>query len=220
MKINKKIQNRLNELIEEGKKILDTKFNVEMIADTFVDAEMTCKWYTNVQNILSRSFGKESIHYKNFSDEFKRDIKNNPGNIVCGLGVLEAAKKDYEDGYFFDMKHLIEAEVFDDFLEQAEYLLKSKYYQPAVVIAGCVLEDGLRKLCKENNINLPEKPKIYKMNADLTKIGIFTKLTQKKITYLADLRNNAAHGTENNFNEEDVKNMINDVRRILEEKFI
>jgi hypothetical protein len=66
-----------------------------------------------------------------------------------------AAQEDYEKGALFEVKSVIEAELFDDFLEQAEHLLQSGYFQPAAVIAGCVLEDGLRKLCEKHQIKLP-----------------------------------------------------------------
>lgn len=54
--------------------------------------------------------------------------------------MLRAAKDDYENGYLFDTRTLIEADVFDEFIEQAEELFKKGYYQPAAVIAGCVLK--------------------------------------------------------------------------------
>lgn len=135
------------------------------------------------------------------------------------IGILRAAKEDYENGYLFNTRTLIEAEVFDDFLEQAEELLKKGYYQPAAVIAGCVLEDGLRKLCDRNSIVLPAKATIDPMNVELAKAGIYNKLVQKKITALADLRNKAAHGEWSEFTEKDVEDMIRDVRRFMEDYF-
>ena len=38
------------------------------------------------------------------------------------------------------------------------------------------------------------KPKLGTMNAGLAKQGVYNKLTQKRITALADIRNKAAHG--------------------------
>ena len=89
----------------------------------------------------------------------------------------------------------------------------------AAVIAGCVLEDGLRKLCDRNSIALPAKATIDPMNVELAKAGIYNKLWQKKITALADLRNKAAHGEWSEFTEKDVEDMIRDVRRFMEDYF-
>ena len=62
-------------------------------------------------------------------------------------GILAAAKEDYIGGLLDDQKTLVCAEVFTDFLQQADYLLREGYKDPAAVIAGAVLEDGLRRLC-------------------------------------------------------------------------
>ena len=162
-------------------------------------------------------FSRDSDHYIQFNNIFPKFNDFTP--VKRGLGILRADKDDYENGYLFDTKTLIEAEVFDEFLEQAEELFKKGYYQPAAVIAGCVLEDGLRKLCVRNSITLPAKATIDPMNVELSKAGIYTKLVQKKITALADLRNKAAHGEWSEFTKKDVEDMIRDVRRFMEVYF-
>ena len=53
------------------------------------------------------------------------------------------------------------------------------------------------------------------MNAALAKAGKYNKLMQKRITALADIRNSAAHGNFNQFTQQDVKNMINEVEQFL-----
>jgi hypothetical protein len=55
------------------------------------------------------------------------------------------------------------------------------------------------------------------MNAELLKAGIYGLLVQKRITTLADIRNNAAHGKGDQFNTQDVSAMIEDVRRFVTE---
>jgi len=132
---------------------------------------------------------------------------------------LRAAKDDYEQGFLFDTRSLIEAEVFDDFLDQAEHLLNAGYYQPAAVVIGSVLEDGLRKLCAKHEIPLSARPKLDTMNADLAKRGVYNKLTQKRVTTLADVRNKAAHGEWDQFTRDDVEDMLRNVRQFMETHF-
>ncbi|MBZ0166629.1 MAG: HEPN domain-containing protein [Candidatus Omnitrophica bacterium] len=219
MKLDEKIINRLNELIDLGEKVLATKqFSQVIGADAYVDGQLAHQWVSSVQSLLSRVFGQESEHYKNFSKQVEKEyISYSP--LQRAQGVLKSAKNDYENEQLFDVRQLIEAELFNDFIEQAEHLLKSGYYQPAAVIIGCVLEDGLRKLCHKNVISIPEKPKLDSMNIELAKAGIYSKLTQKKITVLADLRNKSAHGQWDQFKLNDVEEMILSVRRIMEEFF-
>lgn len=74
------------------------------------------------------------------------------------------------------------------------------------------LETALRDLCSDNNIlhgNLDT------MNSQLAKQGQYTKLQQKRITAIADIRNSAAHGNPELFSETDVENMIRDIEDFL-----
>lgn len=118
------------------------------------------------------------------------------------------------------MRELVEAEVFDDFLEQAQQLLEKGYHAPAAVVAGCVLEDGLKKLCDKNGITLPARGTINPADDELVEKGLYSSLTQKKILVLADLRNKAAHGQWTEFTKNDVADMIKSVRSFLEQHYI
>ena len=140
-------------------------------------------------------------------------------DVSKALGILKASKDDYENGLLFNVRTLIAAEVFDDFLEQADYLLESGYYQPSAVIAGSVLEDGLRKLCAKSGIPLPDRPKMDTMNAELAKKGIFSSLQQKQVLALADIRNKAAHGKWDEFTKQDAENMIKLIREFMTKYF-
>jgi len=185
------------------------------IADSSVDGKLAAQWITSSQSLLGRVFGQNSDHYRNFTNEFTKGISYSPAKRAHG--VLHAALDDYESGALFKIRSLIQAEVFDDLLEQAEALHESGYYQPAAVLAGAVLEDGLRQLCDTNDISLPDKPKLDYINAQLARAGVYNKLVLKRITALADLRNKAAHGEWNEFNVNDVADMLTAIRRFLEE---
>ena len=219
MSIDAKILKRIEELIEMGKKLLATKRapGPSVIADSFVDSELAYQWATSVQNLLVRVFGESSEHYKNFMKITEKKISATPAKKA--FGVLKAAKDDFENEHLYEIRSLVEADVFDDFLEQASALLKAGYFQPAAVIAGSVLEDGLRKLCAKNGISLPAKPKLDSMNSELAKASVYKKLTQKKITALADIRNSAAHGKWSDFSKEDVIDMISWVNHFMESNY-
>ncbi|MCP5108662.1 MAG: HEPN domain-containing protein [bacterium] len=218
MKVDEKILERFESLIEFGEKVLSTRHEQsDVIGPDLVDSQQAHQWATSTQNLLARVMGQDSEHYKNFTKRVDKHLTYSPVNSA--QGILKAAKDDYEHEQLFKIRQLVEAEVFDDFLEQAEHLFKSGYYQPAAVICGCVLEDGLRKLCERNGIDIGSKPKLDKMNADLAKAGIYTKLVQKKITHLAELRNKAAHGQWDQFHKNDVEEMLSAARRIMEEYF-
>ena len=218
MKLDQMILDRLDELIEMGERVIQTKHEFEVIPGVSTDCKLSYQWGTSCLSIFNKAFGPDSTHYTKFNDVFNKI--SDYGYVLSGMGILKAAREDYEKGLLFDTRVLIEAEVFDDFLEQAEYLLDSGYYQPAAVIAGSVLEDGLRKLCLRNDeINLPANPKLDRMNADLAKKGVYNKLKQKQITALADLRNKAAHGNWDEFGKSDVESMIKNIREFMSRYF-
>jgi hypothetical protein len=128
------------------------------------------------------------------------------------MAVFDAAREDFEGGYLVSIHDLVRAEVFGSELEQASELLKSGYDLAAAVIAGTVLETGIRELCTRNQI---QHGKLDKMNADLTKAGVYNGIVQKRITHLAAVRNSAAHGNEAEFNTYDVKAMIDEVEQFI-----
>jgi hypothetical protein len=219
MKLDQKIIGRFQELIEEGEKVLTTRYSrsrpgIVYFGDNGVDSGMSHQWGTSALNFLSRVMGRDSDYYVRFNQIFGNFHDYTP--VKTGLGILKAAKADYEHGYLLDTRMLIQAEIFDEFLEQAEHLLDAGYDGPSAVIAGCVLEDGLRKLCQSKGVLLPNKPKLDTMNSELAKAGVYNSLVQKRITSWADLRNKAAHGKWTEFTTSDVKQMIDEVRRFME----
>ncbi len=232
MNIDEKILNRIIDLIKFGNEILNTAelvtrstgFRVvtpfqsrnplKPVQERKVNSTKAIQWRTSCLHFLQRIFG-EDFHVKNFDNATKSQTFN---AVRQGIGVLNAAKDDYENGYLLNVRTLIEAEVFDDFLEQSEHLLSQGYFTAAAVIAGSVLEDGLRKLCIKTGITLSAKPKLDAMNSELTKANVYNLLKQKQITAWADLRNKAAHG-QGGFTKEDVEDMIRNVRRFMEDYF-
>lgn len=216
MSIDSKIIDRLEELIQFGKRVNSGVYEDHNTHYYKLNDQHFSQWAASSLNLLGRVFGIASIHYKSFQsvvDSYgtAEPVENIPPR---GLGVLLSAQDDYENGYLFDTRALIEAEVFDDFLEQAEHLHTSGYHASAAVIVGCVLEDGLRKACGREGISLPTSPKLDWMNAELAKQGVYSKLVQKQITALAGIRNEAAHGNWTAFTKDDVTGMISQVRAI------
>jgi len=208
---------RLNELIAMGERLISTKREPPpgVFGDYRVDTQLGEQWATSAQSFLRRVFGEKSVQCQKFVEVAGGFIA--ASEAMRGQGILRAAAEDLEGGHLFSLRQLVQAELLDDFLEQAEYLFSAGYYQAAAVVAGCVLEDTLRNLCSRHSLTITGRPKLDKMNADLAKAGVSSKLVQKRITTLADLRNKAAHGEWGSFESEDVGEMLKSVRRLAEE---
>jgi len=181
MRREARILEHLSTLITQAETILTSRKAIHGIGfDDVVDLEPAQQWVTQCQNILDRAFGKDSAHYERFMKCIEEDVTYHP--VLKGVGVMKAAKADLEQGHLFRVRQLVEADVFDDMLEQAKHLLETGYYQAAVVVAGAVLEDTLRKLCQRNDLALVNRPKLDGMNAVLAKAGVYSMLTQKRVT--------------------------------------
>ena len=214
-----KISSRFEDLekeileIEASKQKKQSEFGLSY---TDINDELHKKWSLNLKNIilLIHNHDINCMYYKELENESKvKNSYDSSSDIFDRQKALFLAlKDDYEKGLLSSIKSLIEADVFDTELEQAKELLSNKYKLAAAVIAGVVLETALRSLC--DNQNIPHG-KLDKMNADLTKAGIYNSLRQKRITALADIRNSAAHGKDSEFTHKDVEDMIRDIESFL-----
>lgn len=180
----------------------------------FVDNNLLLSWKVKVKNLLSNLCGENSQYFKQFEKEENIGIVGTTNlDIFKGLkAIFIAVKEDFDNGYLSSVKTLVQAEVFDSELEQADELFSNGYSTAAAVIAGVVLETALRELCDRNNI---PHGKLDKMNADLAKANVYNKLNQKRITALADIRNSAAHGKSSEFTSQNVSDMIREVSQFL-----
>lgn len=179
----------------------------------WVDGDALLGWTVKARSLISNACGAGSEHYVSFVEAEKpRPYGTNYGILKSARAVFLAAREDYEGGYLASIRTLVHAEVFDDELEQAAALLNSGYVSAAAVVAGTVLETSLRHLCQARSLPIGN---LNALNAALAKDGCYHLLVQKRITALADIRNNAAHGHSDRFSEADVRDMIAKVSDFL-----
>ena len=211
MNLKDKLEDHFQRLIDEGRNTLQKYERSDGMSGPRISNLGYNKWYSSAKNLIERACGKDGIHCRQIEDIYTRTHGSSGGMPSC-LGVLESAYEDFKLGLLEDTHALITAEVFTDFIEQAEYLLDEGYKLPAAVLMRGVLEDSLRTLCrKEAKISLPDKPKLEWMNTELVKVGIYNKNVQKQVTAWAGIGNSAAHMKINEFSDIDVKNTISGI---------
>lgn len=178
-----------------------------------VDDGAFLEWRVKVKNLIVKVSGEDSQHFKAFlKSEDDSSWSGSFSKFKALKAVFLATKEDFEGGYLSSYKSIVQAEIFDTELEQAQELLKNGYYLAAGIIAGVVLETTLRELCDREKIS---HAKLDKMNSDLAKAGIYNKLVQKQITAHAGIRNSAAHGNHDEFTKEDVEQMIPAIEQFI-----
>ena len=196
--------------IEAGKKQQHSEFSGAGFA---IDDHEYLNWKVKVRHLLVSACGEKSQHITEFNKAEPVSMYSSEYEAFKRLmAVFLAAKEDYEGGYLNTIRYLIQAEVFESELEQAEELFKSGYIAAAAVISRVVLETGVRQLCTDNGIG---HGKLDKMNADLAKAGVYNSLTQKQVTSHAAVGNAAAHGKTSEYTSTDVQHMIQGIRSFL-----
>jgi len=214
--MNKMILKRFDEIGKDILKIESTRHKKTRhngrYTYEYVDNDIFIQWKVQVKDLIVNLTNAKSEYYKEFIQIENQDNSTNYTKFIGLKGIFLAFNNDYINGYLSSIKTLIQAEVFETQLEQAKELLDSSYTLASAVIAGVVLETGIREICIREEI---AHGKLDKMNADLAKKGIYNKLQQKQITALADIRNSAAHGKDNEFTKEDVQKMIRDIEDFL-----
>ncbi len=171
--------------------------------------------------LIDRITGKSSQYFLILNEEFERNIKP-MDRLKFVIGTLDGLKQDLEGNYLKNLSELIHGDIFSDYLEMAEYLLEESYKVAAAVIAGSTLEEHLRKLCDKNGIETKLKStkgirhkKADAMNSDLARDKVYSKLEQKNIIAWLDLRNKAAHGRNNEYDETQVDLFIKSIREFI-----
>ena len=176
------------------------------------------------QSLVSRTIAaieRISGEKSTYSKEVKRILDKIPAlhnHTTSIIGIAYALKEDLKNDYLKSYQELIHADLFSDFIEMAEHLLKNGFKDPSAVIIGSTLESHLRKMAVKNEIEIEHdgRPlKAERINQELTKKDVINLLTQKSITAWLDLRNKAAHGNYDEYTKEQVESLIYSVRDFI-----
>jgi len=185
-----------------------------------IDSELFYRWRTSVESLLFQVFGTLHPTYIRFAEDARKPSRGNLNlDFMYFRSLFLSAKDDFEGGYLFNLRNLVHADVFANELEQAEYFLNEGYKVPAAVVAGTVLESTLRELCASHGVvildnnqqDVTRTAKLDRMNSELTKANVYNGTRQKQITAWAAIRNNAAHGKPDDFEDAQVRDMISGI---------
>jgi hypothetical protein len=115
------------------------------------------------------------------------------------MAMLDAALADVDNEYTFSMAELMRSEVEAGLLDQAAELLAKNYHRAAATLAGIVVEQHMRAIAKAHGVNTRPGGKPLSMGAlndALSKANAYDSNTQRQISLVVPIRNNAAHGGE------------------------
>ena len=186
MNIQEEIISRLETLIKKVDHVLSThKPNPQsVIGFPTISSEAFSEWQSQSLSYLMNILGEQHVYVQKFRDEIKEGYQE---TVKAGRGILNAVLEDIKGGYLKKIETLVSADIFTDFIEMAEHLLKQGYKDAAASLIGAVLEDGLRKICLNNEIALKSKEDISSLNQKLANANTYNRLTQKKVQVWNDI---------------------------------
>jgi HEPN domain-containing protein len=133
--------------------------------------------------------------------------------------ILLSVKRRFEST-LFDIKSLIQADLFDSELDAASELLKHGFYRAAGAISGVVLEKHLKDVLENHSIKIVKKnPSISDYNDKLKDEEIIDLPVWRTIQFLGDIRNLCDHNKEKEPTKDQVSELIAGASKIIKTVF-
>lgn len=131
------------------------------------------------------------------------------------LDILDAASKRLESS-LYDIKQILQAELFDSELDSAKELLKKGFLRATGAISGVLIEKHLSQVLKNHEIPIRKKnPSIADYNDLLKSNEVYEVPTWRFIQRLADLRNLSDHFKDKEPTKEDIEELIAGTDKIM-----
>jgi hypothetical protein len=209
---------RLDATVEKGGMVLltHTPNPPNVMGFPTLDTGQFAEWRTQCLTYLKHLFG--GGHTYSVAFETDTDSGAYQGAVESGIGILRAAREDIGGGYLADVRALISAEVFSDFLEMAQHLFDTGYKDPAAMLAGAVLEDGLRRIGTMRGIKVKNRDDLSALNQKCADAALYNRLVQKGVQVWIDIRNHADHAEFDQYTDRDVEDMLRGVGVFLAER--
>ena len=120
---------------------------------------------------------------------------------------MKAAEKRF-DSSLFEIRQLVQADLFDSEIDAARELLKNKFVRAAGAIAGVVLEKHLTQVCEDHGLEIQKKhPALSDLNELLKANSVIDVLQWRFISMLADIRNLCDHNKAKEPTEQQVTDL-------------
>ena len=135
------------------------------------------------------------------------------------LAILKSVNSRFESS-LFDIRQLVQVDLFDSELDVAKELAKNKFTRAAGALAGVVLERHLAQVCDNHNIKITKKdPGISDLNDILKRENVIDVPQWRFVQQLADIRNLCDHNKKAEPTTEQVDDLVSGVMKITKTLF-
>ena len=205
-----------NETIKDTNEQIDNYKN-DLVVGSYLKGKLEVSLILKLKQII-KDIAPKNSEYWLYANSIKEPYSYSM--IYKLFGILDSLKDDYANDFLNSFNEMIDADIFTDILEQAEYLLSQSYFRASAVVAGVALESHLRKLAEKNQIPIKNEEGKYvnadSLNGNLLKNQIIDKTMNKSITGWLGLRNDAAHPDPKQINEGMIEPMIAGIKVFIE----
>jgi len=168
------------------------------------------------KEILYSNYTMED-YLRSITSRYLEDIIVEPSAAIPILAqqlmIVQSLERRFESS-LFDIRALLQADLFDDELDTAEEINTKGFSRGAGAIAGVVLEGHLKTACINHRLSVPKIVAISKLNDLLKNSDIIDQSTWRFIQHLGDLRNICDHKKNTDPNSEQIQELIAGTRKI------
>jgi hypothetical protein len=232
-------------ILDQFKKVKgDAKASVDVFTKSLPSFDGTYqRWYSEALALLTQLLphrvedfrrlyekpkGRKSISYENYhiEDYLQGLVSEYGGEVVVDgsaaiprfsqqLAIVEAAKARF-DSSLFEIRQLVQADLFDSEIDTARELLKNKFLRAAGAIAGVVLEKHLLQVCSDHGEKVAKKnPSIADLNEILKAANVIDTAQWRFNQHLADIRNLCDHSKATDPKPGQVQDLIDGVAKVM-----
>ena len=131
------------------------------------------------------------------------------------FGILKSLETRFNSS-LFEIKQLLQADLFDSEIDAAKELCKKGFYRAAGAICGVVIEKHLSEVCVQREIKISKKnPTINDYNQLLKDNDVIDTPTWRYIQRLGDLRNLCDHKKTEEPTENNIKDLIEGTDKVI-----
>ena len=158
--------------------------------------------------VVTRGWGEEVFKPSSIIIKFRQQ-----------LSIIESLRERF-DSSLYEIKELLQADMFDSELDAAKELNKKGFHRAAGAICGVIIEKHLHQVCITRRISISKKnPAINDYNELLKNNNVIDIPTWRLIQRLGDIRNLCDHNKTEEPTKDDIADLINGTDKIIKTIF-
>jgi len=139
--------------------------------------------------------------------------------LLCQVQILESCL-DCFDSLMYNIRGILQADVFDSELEAAKELLRNGHIRAAGALAGVTLESHLAVMANDHNCKIGKKnPTIADYNDVLKNEKVYDTPNWRFIQRLSDIRNMSVHKKQREPTKEEVEELTQGTDKVIKTFF-